>query len=211
MWSERTINLYTSSWLCIHTMIGPFQPIMVISESVCFYWLLYTALLSNYYELIGCWDKWRAFSSKTGLCWQPCLQVTPSAGLRQSSLLRCNFPCNCFIWLWIFFSKLASHLCLTKRTRGSGGEEGWLMYEEWTSQPWHHPFFSEASFAHLKLNTEVQKFLIWIKQLVLQRKIKISKNITTLVLREMLFIINPIRPLKMTQTSFKFWLTSSSC
>ncbi len=36
-----------------------------------FYWLLYSALLSDRwrrYELIGCWNKWRTLRSETGLC-----------------------------------------------------------------------------------------------------------------------------------------------
>ncbi len=42
----------------------------VFSESAYSYWLLNPALLSDlwcHYELIGCWNEWRALCSKTGL------------------------------------------------------------------------------------------------------------------------------------------------
>ncbi len=42
----------------------------VISESMCSYWLLYDVPLSNRwcrYMLFGCWKKWLALRSKTGL------------------------------------------------------------------------------------------------------------------------------------------------
>ncbi len=37
-----------------------------------------------YHKLIGCWNKWGALCSKTGLGRIYCLQVTPSAGLSRA-------------------------------------------------------------------------------------------------------------------------------
>ncbi len=77
----------------------------VFSESACSYWHLYAVLLSNRwrrYELIGRWNKWCALWSKTGL-WQldelsyRWHHQPAWAELRQTSLHRCNFPCNHFI------------------------------------------------------------------------------------------------------------------
>ncbi len=56
-----------------------FQPITLILESTCSYWLLYALLLSDKwrcYELIGCWKKWLSLYSKIGLWQQWCRQVT---------------------------------------------------------------------------------------------------------------------------------------
>ncbi len=82
---------YTSPWLCTQTVTGYFRPITIISQSIFSYWRLYAAPLSirrRSYELIGCWNKWRALYSKTGLCGWQCLQPTLSANLSRAE----NFP-----------------------------------------------------------------------------------------------------------------------
>ncbi len=61
-------------------------PITVISESMLSYWLLRAVLSSRWcrYKLIGCWNKWHASCSKTGLWQQQCLQVTLSVSLSRA-------------------------------------------------------------------------------------------------------------------------------
>ncbi len=70
---------YTSGPLCGSvfrlgsTIMGYFWTITGISESICSCWLLYSAPLRDrwrQYELIGCWNKWRALGPKTSLCLQ---------------------------------------------------------------------------------------------------------------------------------------------
>ncbi len=81
-----------------------FSQSRLISESLYSYWLLFAALLSDKgrcYELIGCWKKWRASRSKTGLWRLDKLSYRRHRQLESSwdkpvytSLHRCNFPCN---------------------------------------------------------------------------------------------------------------------
>ncbi len=65
-----------------------FQPIMSHFRECTFLLDAMAVLLSNRwccYELIGCWNKWSASWSKSGLLnWQDELQVTPSAGLSRA-------------------------------------------------------------------------------------------------------------------------------
>ncbi len=88
-WSDRTPRS------------GPaFSQSQVISESMCSHrW--------RGYKLIGCWNKWHASCSKTGL-WQIDKlsfrrhRQPAWVELRRTRLHRCNFPRYRLVSLWIF-------------------------------------------------------------------------------------------------------------
>ncbi len=111
--------------------------ILPITDSMCFYCLLYTALLSDrwcHWLLTDCWNKWHALYSKTGL-WQ---HYQPTwIELRWTSLHRRNFflqPFHLIMNLWcklVLKERTTTNEIkhgLEQRQGGEGGEE-LLPYE----------------------------------------------------------------------------------